>query len=303
MPTPILSDADAFAFTTLDGEVLELWGAAVGWSDTVETGVVEHQIVKRRGAIHQTVGAPPRRFEFRCVIRGKDVRARYVRICDVVTAEPEGRLTHPRFGDTAAVCHSISASEQPGDATDEITFSLKFSETGLREPPKPSPAAQAQKAKAQGALVASTSADLGSTLSTQGAAVATRSQGLLIAFAAAEAGTGTLLDADASLGALSTACLAIDANPNAPKALRSAAMLTLAQAIQARNSFLVGRPQLITFRLDSSESLGALCQRLYGGRARDAKAEILRLNRIARPYAMPAGTELLISDPTATEAR
>ena len=300
MPQPILSDAEAFSFTSLRGDRLELFGALVGWSDDVQTGVVEHLIVKRHGAIHQRVGAPPRRFDFRCAMTGPDVRARYRRVCDVVLAEPEGQLTHPRFGRVRAVVHGVTASETPADARDTIEFGLKCSETGLKDPPRPAPSALAQAAQAQGAKVAAQSAGMPGGVAQAGAAYGERSEGLFSAMRAAEAGLGTLLDVDASIAALVASRDALDAL-GAPKSVRDQAALALGSALQARNSFAAGRPPLVEHVVRSQCSLGALCQQLYGGRGRDFKAEALRLNRIARPHAIPAGTVLLISDPGVAE--
>ena len=300
MPKPILSDADAFSFTSLRGDRLDLYGALVGWTDTVDTGIVEHLIVKRQGAIHQRVGAPPRRFEFKCAMTGPDVRARYQRIVDVVLAEPEGQLTHPRFGRVRAVVHGVSASETPADARDTIEFGLKCSETGLKDPPKPAPSALAQAAHAQGSQVAAQSAGMPGGVAQAGAAYEERSQGLFAAMQAAEAGLGTLLDVDASIAALVAARDVLDAL-GAPKSVRDQAALALGSALQARNAFAAGRPPLVEYVVRSQCSLGALCQQLYGGRGRDFKAEALRLNRIARPHAVAAGTVLLVSDPSVAE--
>ena len=298
MAKPILTDADAFEFTSLRGDRLELYGALVGWSDDVQTGVVEHLVVKRHGGIHQRAGAPPRRFDFRCAMTGPDVRARYNRVCDVVLAEPEGQLVHPRFGRVRAVIHSVTASETPADARDTVEFGLKCSETGLKDPPRPAPSALAQAAQAQGAQVAARSAGMPGGVSQAGAAFGERSAGLFAAMQGAEAGLGTLLDVDASISALVAARDVLDAL-GAPKAVRDQAALALGSALQARNAFAAGRPPLVEHVVRAPCSLGALCQALYGGRGRDFKAEALRLNRIARPHAIPAGTVLLLSDPFA----
>lgn len=297
MATPVLTNAEHFDFTSLAGERLDLFGALLSWSDEVKTGVVEKLVVKRSGAIHQNVGAPPRRFEFRCTLVGADVRARYNRIVDVVLAEPEGRLTHPRFGALRVVCESVSGGESPGDAIDTISFSMRFSETGLRNPPKPAPSAQAASASAQGATASSISAASGGSIAAQGAEVSARAAGFLVAMQAAEAATGTLLDVDASLSALAAAVTGLDAVA-APKTARTAAMLSLSYALRARNRFSEGRPPIVRYQVQSAASLQALCQSLYGSRGRDEKATILRLNRIARPYAVPTGTTLLLTDPS-----
>lgn len=297
MATPVLTNAEHFDFTPLDGERLDLYGLLLSWTDEVKTGVVEKLILKRTGAIHQKVGAPPRRTDFQCSVQGPNVRAQFNRIVDAILAEPEGRLTHPRFGAISAVCESISANESPGDAIDVINFSLRFSETGLRNPPKPSPSAQAANASTQGGLAATESASSSATIAAQGQEVADRSAGFLVAMQNAEAGLGTLLDVDASLAELSTAVNTLD-SLGAPKAARTAAMLSLSYALRARNRFSEGRPPIIRYQVRSVASLGALCQSLYGSRGRDEKANILRLNRLTRPFSMDAGTTLLLTDPS-----
>lgn len=297
MATPVLTNADHFDFTNLAGERLDLFGALVSWSDEIQTGVVEKRVVKRAGAIHQQVGAPPRRFEFRCVLQGPDVRERYQRVVDVVMQEPEGQLQHPRFGRIRAVVESVSAAESPADAINTIEFSFKCSETGLTDPPKPAPSAHAAAAAAQGASASTQSASLSPAISQAGAQVSARSTGFLIAMQAAETGLGTLLDVDASLSALASSVQRLDALADVPKSVRTAATLSLSYAIRARNRFTEGRPPIIRYTLPSSESLGALCQRLYGSRGRDERQLTLRLNRIRTPFRMPAGTVLMLSDP------
>lgn len=296
MPTPLIRNGDAFSFTTLSGETLELYGTLLSWADEIKTGVVEHQVVKRRGAIHQTVGAPPRRFDFRCALLGGDVRARYRRIVDVVLAQPEGRLTHPRFGDTRAVVESVSANEAPSEGADTIQFTIKIVETGLRDAPQPAPGALAQAAAAQGQTTATLTADQPDDVAAAGREVAARASGLLYAMAAAEAVAGSLLNVDASIAALSGAVDVLDAL-GAPKAARRAATQALSSAMSARNAFLIGRPPLVRVRLDEPVSLGVFCQQRFGSRGLAAKQEILLLNRVPRPFSIPAGTVLLMSDP------
>lgn len=313
MATPILTDADHFEFTSLQGETLDLYGSLIGWSDTIKTGVVEKLVVKRRGGIHQQVGAPPRRFDFRCVIKGADVRARYNRIVDVMLQQPEGLLVHPRFGSMRAVCDEIGAGETPGDARDTIDFSLKFAETGLKDAPKPAPSAQAAASQATAAQLPTMVSEqvpvevlgvsTGALITAAANNVAARATGLLVAMQQAEGGLGTLLDVDASLAALADAVNVLDAQEACPQAVRSEAFLALSYALQSRNRFVDGRPPLIEYVLQSPESLGGLCQRLYGSRGADEKALILRLNRVARPYLMPVGLKLLLSDPSVVVGR
>lgn len=287
-----LTNAEHFDFTNLDGERLDLLGSCVSFSDTTDMGIVAKSIVRRDGAIHQRVGAAPQKYEFRCSIVGADCKARYLRIVSVAKSNPEGLLVHPWFGSQRAVVKSISATTSSGDARDTIEFTISFEESGIKDAPKPSPAALARTASTQGALVSSLSAGSIAAIQAQGVAVSRASAGVLSAIQDADAGLGTVLDVDASLGAL-TSAVRVYAGP---QAARRAAAVCLSHALQARARFAAKRP-LIGHTVAASTSLGVLCQRLYGGAALTAKAEILRINRLATPYNVPAGTALLIPDP------
>ena len=115
----------------------------------------------------------------------------------------------------------------------------------------------------------------------------------------AEAGLGSVLDVDASLAVVAQHAESLQSLA-APWAAQRAANLALASALRGRNRFQAGRPPLIWFELQEAASLQALCQRLYGGRGLAEKAQILRLNRVARPYSVPAGARLLLTDPKFT---
>lgn len=299
MATAILKNAEAFDFTTLDGERLELYGELVSWSDDVKTGIVEKQVVRRQGALHQKMGAPPRKFSAKCLMRGGDVSARYRRLCDVVQAQPEGRVTHPRWGNFRAVVDVVSASETPSENTNLIVYSISFVETGLHDPPKPAPSAKAQTAATHAQTSASTSAASGGGVAVAGVALQNASGGFLVAISQAESGLGTIGDVTASYAAMSAQAVALDALA-APKDVRRAAALALSSALQAQQRYLAGRSPLVTYIVPATTSLTALCQSLYGSRANDARAEIQRNNRIPRPFRIPAGTALLISDPFVT---
>lgn len=301
MAKPVLTNADAFSFTTLSGEVLELSGALTSWTTESKPGLAVHGIMKRAGALHQLTGAEPRKFSYSCSITGADVTARFRRLLAVVETQPFGRLVDPRLGATDAVCEGIQAQEDAGDAVDTILFSIRFSETGLKDPPRPTPTAQAQAASQYGASAATLSAPSGGAVAAAGVQVQSRSTGLLLAMAQAEAGASSLLDVDASLAALVIAQAQLD-TLGAPQPARDAAARCLALALQARNAFLEGRPALVMLTLDRATSLSALAQQRYGSRALAAEAEIRRLNRIPRPWSIPAGTSLLLSDPAAVVA-
>lgn len=294
----ILKDAEHFDFVSLQGERLDLFGAALSWSDTVKTGVVEKLVVQRAGSIYQRVGAPGRKFEFRCLFQGAGARAAYNRVVDVVLEQPEGQITHPRFGHMPAVIEEVSGSETPGDATDTIEFTLKIGESGLHDAPKPAASALGQAASTMAATVQTESASIPS-IAAAGALVSARAAGLLIAMQAAETGTGSLLDVDASLAALNASVIALDALPDTTQQVRRDAYVALAYGLQARNAFIAGSPALVNYPVDTPTSLSALMQRLYGSRAATEILLAQRLNRIRQPHSIPAGTTLLLTDPAA----
>lgn len=287
-----LTNAEHFDFTNADGERLDLLGSCVSFSDTIDMGIVSKQIVLRDGAIHQRVGAAPQKYEFRCSIVGADCKARYLRIVTICKSNPEGLLSHPWFGSQRAVVKSISATTASGDARDTIEFTVSFEESGIKDAPKPSPAALARTASTQGALVSSLSAGSTAAIQAQGVAISRASAGVLSAIQDADAGLGTVLDVDASLGAL-TSAVRVYAGPQAAK---RAAAVCLSHALQARARFAAKRP-LVKHTITSAISLGVLVQDLYGGGAAAAKAEILRINRLATPFNVPAGTVLQIPAP------
>lgn len=298
MPTPILKDADHFDFVSLAGERLDLWGSLESWTSEGQSGVVEKLIVKRTGAIHQTAnGTPPRRFEYRCVLRGATVRADRRRVEDVFLQQPEGDITDPRLGRVHVVINNWIFSENPGEERDVVYLSFKASESGLKDPPKPAAAALAQQTQAQGASVASQGASVGGVVAQSSLAFQSASAGFLIAMSNADTGAGTLLDVDANLTALSMQLDALNALPTTQD-MRRAAALAFGAALQARNAFVAGRPPIITYTVEGHTTLSNLAQQLYpAARAAGERDLMARLNTIPRPYSIPAGTKLLLSDP------
>ncbi len=299
MPTPILKNVEHFDFTSLQGERLDLFTATLSWADTIKTGVVEKQVVQRAGSIYQRVGAPGRKFEFRCLYQGAGARAAYNRVVDVVLEQPEGHLTHPRFGHMPAIVEEVSASETPADATDTIEFTIKIGESGLHDPPKPAASALGQAASTQAASVATASATGTAAVAAAGTLVSTRAAGLLVALQAADTGSGTLLDVDASIAALNASVETLDALPDTPQRVRRDAYVALSYGFQARNAFIAGQPALVNYTVASPTSLSALMQKLYGSRGLTEYEKAKRLNRIRQPHSIPTGTVLILTDPAA----
>lgn len=293
-----LTNADRFEFVNLEGDELELFGSLLGYTDTSKAGLVEKQVVRKSGALHQRVGSPPQSFDARVLFAGPGCRAEYERVRAVMYSQPEGRVTHPRWGSFPAVLESVGAAENPDNELDAIYCTLRFVETGLRAAPKPSPAAKAQAAAAQAESVkALTDASGDSELIAMGAKYADQAAGYAAAMQAAVGGLGILADVDASLYALRETQQRLQGAAQATQAMRGRAVVALSLALTARNRLLAGQPPMVRYTLPATEGLLSLCQRLYGARALEVKALIERSTRLRRPYALPAGTELLLPDP------
>ena len=149
MPSTVNQDYQHFEFITNSLRRLEIWGDLVSFQHRIETGVVEHLILKREGAIHQRPVVPPRKFSYRCVMIGANVGDRYRALADAISEDPTGRLIDPRFGSARAVCLDLTQQEDPEQATDRVTYSLSFAESGLRTSPRENAASIAARAQAQ----------------------------------------------------------------------------------------------------------------------------------------------------------
>lgn len=300
MAPPLLKDAEAFEFLTELGERLELFGELLSWQDEIQTGVVEHRLVKRNGALHQHVGTPPRRFIFSCLLLGPDVRTRYNQIVDAVRLSPFGSLIHVRFGFTAAVCEGISSKETPGEAIDTIPFTIKFVEDELRELPAPSPAASVTAAWESALQLVALVASYKASAQRLAQDVATKVSAFAEAVAQLSAGAGTVPELLEGLRAVrtateATAALSADV---AQYPIRASSALVFARTLEAFNAVRAGLPSVLSYRVPGRTSVAALAARLYGGRFARAQAEIIQtLNRIQRPYDLSAGTVLLLYDP------
>ena len=138
MATPVLTDAEHFDFTPLAGERLDLFGALLGWSDDIKTG-----------SWRSSLSSGPARYT-RLLAHHRGVWTASAR-SSVPMSEP-GTIAswtrswrNPRAADASALWRAsrgLRIDQQlrvPGDAIDVIYFTLRFSETGLRDPRSPRP--------------------------------------------------------------------------------------------------------------------------------------------------------------------
>ena len=81
----------------------------------------------------------------------------------------------------------------------------------------------------------------------------------------------------------------------------SLAVELYAACVQLDVALAATRPPLINYTLAGSTNLFVLAARLYPGQDATLRAQdILALNRIPNPFAIPAGTVLRLARPTAS---
>ena len=295
----------AFEFTTRSGTRLTLFGESTNYSVDVQTGVAERQFLKQSGAVHQWTGAPPRKFTFSCVCVGHgstpdertaDAERRIKLIADTVLADPFGTLIHPRLGNFDAVVESLTFNENTGEATDAIDYQIRFSDDAVKNVPASSPVAAATAAVEKSQQVTLGAANAGPVVLGHAQTLETACSAILSASSAVQSEMAPLTKLQAAVANAYTASEAVIRSV-APLSVRIAALLAYRYARQAYDRAVAGTPTTITYSVQSRTSLSRLIATVYGGGSRALDAQILALNRIPTPHAIPQGVVLRLPSP------
>ena len=295
----------AFEFTTRSGTRLTLFGESTNYSVDVQTGVAERQFLKQSGAVHQWTGAPPRKFTFSCVCVGHgstpdertaDAERRIKLIADTVLADPFGTLIHPRLGNFDAVVESLTFNENTGEATDAIDYQIRFSDDAVKNVPASSPVAAATAAVEKSQQVTLGAANAGPVVLGHAQTLETACNAILSASSAVQSEMAPLTKLQAAVANAYTASEAVIRSV-APLSVRIAALLAYRHARQAYDRAVAGTPTTITYSVQSRTSLSRLIATVYGGGSRALDAQILALNRIPTPHAIPQGVVLRLPSP------
>lgn len=326
--------AETYAFRFKD---LDLEGALVSWNDIIGIRLARHAYLKRDGAEQEPMGADAGRFTMRLALMGASWAANYRALVASIRQDPRGLLVHPLLGNLRVACTGISdASAEPGRARRLLEVSIGFEEDALDSTvvaetfTAPATAAARVNAKAAAFQAAPVPRSTGlakilsivtiATVIADAAVLVTatligRASAALIAatsaysIAAQAVASGAL---DASLAAKLAACgIATDAaveallaNPLAIGAMAqpavSAAVELYATCVQLDVALAATRPPLINYTVNGATNLFVLAARLYPGQDATLRAQdMLVLNRIPNPFAIPAGTVLRVARPTA----
>ena len=295
----------AFEFTTRSGTRLTLFGESTSYSVDVQTGVAERQFLKQSGAVHQWTGAPPRKFTFSCVCVGHgstpdertaDAERRIKLIADTILADPFGTLVHPRLGSLDAVVESLTFNENTGEATDAIDYQIRFSDDAVKNVPASSPVAAATAAVEKSQQVTLGAANAGPVVLGHAQTLETACSAILSASSAVQSEMAPLTKLQAAVANAYTASEAVIRSV-APLSVRIAALLAYRYARQAYDRAVAGTPTTITYSVQSRTSLSRLIATVYGGGSRALDAQILALNRIPTPHAIPQGVVLRLPSP------
>ena len=295
----------AFEFTTRSGTRLTLFGESTSYSVDVQTGVAERQFLKQSGAVHQWTGAPPRKFTFSCVCVGHgstpdertaDAERRIKLIADTVLADPFGTLVHPRLGSLDAVVESLTFNENTGEACDAIDYQIRFSDDAVKNVPASSPVAAATAAVEKSQQVTLGAANAGPVVLGHAQTLETACSAILSASSAVQSEMAPLTKLQAAVANAYTASEAVIRSV-APLSVRIAALLAYRYARQAYDRAVAGTPTTITYSVQSRTSLSRLIATVYGGGSRALDAQILALNRIPTPHAIPQGVVLRLPSP------
>jgi len=295
----------AFEFTTRSGTRLTLFGESTSYSVDVQTGVAERQFLKQSGAVHQWTGAPPRKFTFSCVCVGHgstpdertaDAERRIKLIADTVLADPFGTLIHPRLGNFDAVVETLTFNENTGEAIDAIDYQIRFSDDAVQNVPASSPVAAATAAVEKSQQVTLGAANAGQVVLGHAQTLERACSAILSASSAVQSEMAPLTKLQAAVANAYTASEAVIRSV-APLSVRIAALLAYRYARQAYDRAVAGSSTTIAYSVQSRTSLSRLIATVYGGGSRALDAQILALNRIPTPHAIPQGVVLRLPSP------
>lgn len=301
----------AFEFTTRSGTRLALFGESTNYSVDIATGVAERQFLKQSGAVHQWTGAPPRKFTFSCVCVGHgstadertaDAERRIRLIADTILADPFGVLTHPRLGSLDAVVESVSFNENTGEARDAIDYQIRFSDDAVRNVPASSPVSAATAAVEKSKQATLGAANAGQVVLGHAQTLETACSAILSASSAVQTEMAPLTKLEAAVANALTASEAV-IRSSAPLSARISALLAYRYARQAYDRAIAGSPTTIAYSVQSRTSLSRLIATVYGGGSRALNAQILALNRIPTPHAIPQGVVLRLPSPDLIKQR
>lgn len=302
----VLTDAKSFRWKDLD-----LAGNLMSWNDRIGMRLAVHQYLKRDGAEVEPMGAEPGRFTMRLCFLGENWAKQYRALVATIRKDPRGQMVHPLLGTMNVACEGIpDASVVPGQERDSINLTIVFVEdqvdAQVLSDDSPGPAAR----KAKIVSIASQVSAISQAAAWGQTAVNLTTAAISFAVAA-ESAAASLSDADVTLdgqlGVVATSsedaedAIADDSTYTTPAASFVALSVVeqlYAECLDMLDAVAATKPLILTYTVPAQTDVASIAARLYGKDGLGRMDEILVLNRIANPYAIPAGTVLQVATPT-----
>jgi len=188
-------------------------------------------------------------------------------------------------------------NENTGEATDAIDYQLRLADDFIKNIPSASPVAAATAAVEKSKQATLGAANAGPVVLGHAQTLETACSAILIASSAVQTEMAPLTELEAAVANAFTASEAVIRSPAAPLSVRIAALLAYRYARQAYDRAVAGTPTTIAYSVQSRTSLSRLIATVYGGGSRALDAQILALNRIPTPHAIPQGAVLRLPSP------
>ncbi len=310
MPTNVIPGGYAFSYIGRNAPstlALHRWTVAI--SDSLKNRIAKHSYLKRDGSEKEPMGADDGVFRFRLELVGDDCTATYRAIAAYLRKYPRGSLFHPLLGQIQVASEGVDGGEWNAGSVNLVSVALTFSEDALDAAIAvnaiPSPATQ-QAAVATSTATLTTTASAWSTLASTIALVSTvvtkATAYAQVAIRVYQSGNltdqlGLLLNGVKSATQALAIALPLDgtiANEARRAQIVIAAEQSYASCLRMQYSILAIRQVAQPFTVQGTMTAGAVASRVFPGTGASRVDQILALNRIPNPYAIPPGTRLKV---------
>ncbi len=284
------------------------------WNDSRKPRLAIHEFLKRDGALVETMGRAPFRCKMEIVFVGEKIADEIRQFAASLDENPKGTLSHPLFGDIQVACEGFDGTLNIENGKNLYGVPVSFVEDNVDQ----KLSSQTTGVASQKQQVENTTDSL-TTKITQYAAAATAITNLCNAALSFSVSafdnqisfvSGAGLDNQlAELQKLTTEAVEEIRGANElddlPEAACFDAVMLCEVLYDACSQMLAAisasKPPLTTFIVPIQMPVVNIATFLYGpdGRSRADEIKALNPNKIPNPAAVAAGTELLVSQPTA----
>ncbi len=291
---------------------IELHRYLTSFSDTRRPRIARHEFPKRDGAKNEYMGREPHRTQWQLTFTGPGWIDDFLRLARAIDEDPSGLLVHPIFGPMQATCEGFDRSQVDiAQALDTVQVPLSFAENQL-DGALDGTNGQGVAAKQQAvttllgeladAAVNYIAATVLTALSTYNLAASAYAEAagdsaISTAPASSPRSSDQKLDAVAqAAAALEAAILADPATTSQASAYPVLALIeeVYSACLELDEAILAARPPTVEYVIPATMHVAAIAAARYGANSAARIDDILALNDLADPGAIPAGTVLVL---------